>query len=52
VYNTRATAFAILKRDPNATPVLEVLTYYVDLMCWLLEGNAPVEVIARGQTGT
>lgn len=51
VYNTRAQAFAILKRDPHATPVLDVLTYYVDLMCWFLEGNRPVEVIARGQTG-
>jgi predicted dehydrogenase len=39
VYNSRAQAFAILKRDPHATPVLDVLTYYVDLMCWFLEGN-------------
>ncbi len=51
VYNSRAQAFAILKRDPHATPVLDVLTYYVDLMCWFLEGNPPVEVIARGQYG-
>jgi len=51
VYNSRAQAFAILKRDPHATPVLDVLTYYVDLMCWFLEGNPPVEVVARGQTG-
>ncbi len=28
-----------------------MLTYYVDLMCWFLEGNRPVEVVARGQTG-
>src|ERR1700730_13045417 len=28
VYNSRAQAFAILKRDPHATPVLDVLTYY------------------------
>src|ERR1700686_2925117 len=27
VYNSRAQAFAILKRDPHATPVLDVLTY-------------------------
>jgi len=47
----RAQAFAILKRDPHATPVLDVLTYYVDLMCWFLEGNRPVEVVARGQHG-
>ncbi|MCC6535786.1 MAG: Gfo/Idh/MocA family oxidoreductase [Burkholderiales bacterium] len=51
VYNSRAQAFAILKRDPHATPVLDVLTYYVDLMCWFMEGNRPVEVIARGQGG-
>src|SRR5437763_599454 len=51
VYNSRAQAFAILKRDPHATPVVDVLTYYVDLMCWFLEGNRPVEVVARGQHG-
>jgi predicted dehydrogenase len=51
VYNSRAQAFSILQRDPHATPVLDVLTYYVDLMCWFLEGNPPVEVIARGQSG-
>ncbi len=51
VYNSRAQAFAILQRDPHATPVMDVLTYYVDLMCWFIEGNPPVEVVARGQTG-
>jgi predicted dehydrogenase len=51
VYNSRAQAFAILKRDPHATPVLDVLTYYVDLTCWLLAPNRPVEVVARGQHG-
>jgi predicted dehydrogenase len=51
VYNSRAQTFAILQRDPHATPVLDVLTYYVDLMCWFLEGNRPVEVVARGQHG-
>ena len=51
VYNSRAQAFAILKRDPHATPVMDVLTYYVDLVCWFMEGNRPVEVIARGQHG-
>ncbi len=51
VYNSRAQAFAILKRDPHATPVLDVLTYYVDLMCWFLEGNRAVEVVARAQHG-
>src|SRR5688572_8503196 len=51
VYNSRAVALNILKRDPHATPVLDVLTYYVDLACWLLEGNPPVEVVARAQRG-
>ena len=51
VYNSRAQAFQILKRSAHATPVLDVLTYYVDLICWFLEGNEPVEVIARGQKG-
>ena len=51
VYNSRAQAFSILTRDPHATPVLDVLTYYVDLMCWFLDGNRPVEVVARGQHG-
>ena len=51
VYNSRAQAFSILKRDPHATPVNDVLTYYVDLMCWFLEGSRPVEVVARGQAG-
>ena len=51
VYNSRAQAFAILKRDPHATPVMDVLTYYIDLVCWFLEGNQPVEVVARGQHG-
>lgn len=51
VYNSRAQAFSILKRDPHATPVNDVLTYYVDLMCWFLEGRRPVEVVARGQAG-
>ena len=51
VYTGRAVALNILKRDPHATPVLDVLTYYVDLVCWLLAGNRPVEVVARGQRG-
>jgi predicted dehydrogenase len=51
VYNSRAQAFSIMKRSAHATPVLDVLTYYVDLMCWFLEGNPPMEVVARGQTG-
>lgn len=51
VYNTRAQAFEILKRNPEATPVLDVLTYFVDLMLWFNEGNPPIEVIGRAQHG-
>ena len=47
VYNTRAQMLQILKRSPTATPVLDALTYYVDLTCWYLEGIRPVEVVAR-----
>ncbi len=51
VYNSRSQALAMLKRNPGATPVVDALTYYVDLMNWLLDGGAPVEVYARGQKG-
>ena len=47
--DSRAQAFAILKRDPHATPVLDVLTYYVDLMCWFLDGN-PIVGYSRLKT--
>ena len=52
VFNSRSQALAMLERDPHATPVVDALTYYVDLMNWLLEGRRLVEVYARGQTGT
>jgi predicted dehydrogenase len=48
VYNSRAQAFQILRRAPDASPVTDVLTYWVDMTCWYLEGNAPTEVVARG----
>jgi len=51
VYNSRSQALAMLKRNPGATPVVDALTYYVDLMNWLLDGAVPVEVFARGQKG-
>ncbi|MBI2178821.1 MAG: Gfo/Idh/MocA family oxidoreductase, partial [Candidatus Tectomicrobia bacterium] len=41
VYNTRAQMLQILERSPEATPVLDVLTYYVDMACWFLEGVRP-----------
>ena len=51
VYNSRSQAFAIMERNPHATPVVDALTYYVDLMNWFFEGKRIVEVYARGQTG-
>ena len=47
VYNTRAQMLQILERAPDATPVNDVLTYYVDMACWYLDGIQPVEVVAR-----
>lgn len=51
VFNSRSQAFAMLKRNPRATPVVDALTYYVDLLNWLLEGTRVTEVFARGQKG-
>ena len=48
VYNSRAQAFEILKRTDEVTPVVDVLVYSVDMICWLMEGIRPVEVFARG----
>jgi len=51
LYNNRANGLAILRRNPEATPIVDTLTYYVDIMNWLLEGAVPVEIFARGQKG-
>ncbi len=51
VFNSRSQAFAMLERNPGATPVVDALTYYVDLVNWLLEGAQVTEVFARGQKG-
>ena len=51
VFNSRAQALAMLRRNPGATPVVDALTYYVDLVNWLLEGAQVSEVFARGQMG-
>ena len=51
VFNSRSQAFAMFKRDPGATPVVDALTYYVDLVNWLLEATQVTEVFARGQVG-
>ncbi|MFN7088167.1 MAG: Gfo/Idh/MocA family protein [Burkholderiales bacterium] len=51
VFNSRSQAFAMLGRNRHATPVVDALTYYVDLMNWLLDGKRLAEVYARGRMG-
>jgi len=51
VFNSRSQALAMLRRNPGATPVVDALTYYVDLVNWFLEGAHVTEVFARGQKG-
>jgi predicted dehydrogenase len=51
VFNSRAQALAMLERDPHATPVVDALTYYVDLMNWFFEGRRIAEIYSRGQAG-
>lgn len=49
VYNTRGLGLAILARSPHATPVMDIVTYLVDLVGWYLGPDVvPVEVTARG----
>lgn len=47
-YNLRAQGKQAELRAPGLSPVVYSLTYYVDLLCWMLEGNRVVEVTARG----
>jgi predicted dehydrogenase len=51
LFNSRSQAFAVLERNPHATPIVDALTYYVDLMNWLFDGKRLAEVYARGQMG-
>jgi predicted dehydrogenase len=51
LYNSRAQCLAMLGRNQHATPIVDALTYYVDLMGWLLADNPVVEVFAKGQKG-
>jgi predicted dehydrogenase len=51
VFNSSSQALAMLARDPHATPVVDALTYYVDLMSWFLGGAKLVEVYSRGTQG-
>ena len=49
-FNFRAQMLEILKRSPEATPVLDVLTYYVDLACSYSRACVRVEVVARSRS--
>ncbi|OGA53542.1 MAG: hypothetical protein A3G24_17530 [Betaproteobacteria bacterium RIFCSPLOWO2_12_FULL_62_13] len=51
LFNSRSQAIAVFKRNRHATPVVDALTYYVDLMNWLVGGTGLAEIYARGQTG-
>jgi predicted dehydrogenase len=48
VYSTRALGLAILNRSVHATPVVDIVTYLVDVACWYLAPQVPVEVVSRG----
>lgn len=49
VYSSRAQGLAILGRSVHATPVMDILTYLVDLIGWYLGNDVvPVEAVARG----
>lgn len=51
LYNTRAQVYQMLDRNPGATPVVDSLTYYVDLLGWYVPDNPVMEVAAWGQAG-
>ncbi len=46
-YDTLAIGEAILARSPTATPVKDILTYFVDLIGWCCPDARPVEAVAR-----
>lgn len=49
VYSTRAQGLAILGRSVHATPVMDIMTYLVDLIGWYVGNDVvPVEATARG----
>jgi len=48
VVNTRAQAFAIMRRVPHVSIIVDILTYWVDIASWFMGGALPVEVMAMG----
>jgi len=51
VYNIRSQGMQTLSRLPKESNSISGLTYYVDVINWLLAGNPPAEVYARAQGG-
>lgn len=51
VYNIRSQGMQTLARLPKESNSISGLTYYVDVINWLLAGNPPAEVYARAQGG-
>jgi predicted dehydrogenase len=51
VYNIRSQGMQTLARLPKESSSISGLTYYVDVINWLLAGNPPTEVYARAQGG-
>ena len=48
VYNSRTAGLTILRRSAEATPVIDIVTYLVDVACWYMAPHVPVEVVSRG----
>lgn len=48
VYSSRAQGLTILERSADATPVVDIVTYLVDVACWYLAPQRPVQVVSRG----
>lgn len=48
VLNSRAQAFAIMERSPHVSIVVDILTYWVDIVGWFMGDNPPVQVYAAG----
>jgi predicted dehydrogenase len=48
VYSSRAQGLTILNRSEHATPVVDIVTYLVDVAGWYLAPQVPVEVVSRG----
>jgi len=50
IYNPRHMGAEIYKRSPHAGPVMDTLTYMVDIGLWYFEGRTPVRVYGQGSS--